>query len=216
MRDAKEDPNLAEVKAVLKKLQRLDLPSGGDIEHRETGTTRRLQIDKTASVSPARSGMDVFDRKHAAIAVRPAAAKQQIASYVIGAAVLMGAAAALFASGIIKLRSNHAQVQPAVASVQHKEGEAVLLIEARRLLNEGDVAQARARLLNAEPVSRAELAFMLAQSYDPNYLRALPKSNGLPDRDEAGRWYKKWYDLAISSGLEMDNERLKRIINAMQ
>jgi hypothetical protein len=69
--------------------------------------------------------------------------------------------------------------------------------------------------MRAGPEERAELAFMLAQSFDPNYLRTLPKANGAPDRAEAERWYKKWYELAVNSGLEMDSGRLKRIINAM-
>lgn len=214
MRDAKEDPNLAEVKAVLKKLQRLDLPSNGDIERDQKTALHRPSPAKNAP-PPVRSGMDVFDRKHAAIAVRPVVPKSKLPIYMLGGAIIIGGGAALFATGIVKSPGSRVSQNPA-APAQNKEAEALLVRDARRMLSEGDVTQARARLLLGGPTIHAELAFMLAQSYDPNYLRTLPKANGAPDRSEAERWYKKWYELAISSGLEMDSERLNRIINAMK
>ena len=55
-----------------------------------------------------------------------------------------------------------------------------------------------------------------AQTYDPNFLRPLQNANGVPDPSEAERWYRKWYELAARSGLEMDAGRLQRIVNSMQ
>ncbi len=92
---------------------------------------------------------------------------------------------------------------------------AKVLTEARTLLSQGDVALARSVLLSGQPDREADLAFTLAQSYDPNYLRSLPKADSSADSIEAERWYRIWYELALKSGLDMDGERLKRIINAM-
>jgi hypothetical protein len=41
-------------------------------------------------------------------------------------------------------------------------------------------------------------------------------SNSLPDRVQAEAWYRKWHEIAVNSGLEMDGGRLQRIINAMR
>ncbi len=41
------------------------------------------------------------------------------------------------------------------------------------------------------------------------------KANNIPNKAEAEHWYKKWYELAAQSGLEMDSGRLQRLINAM-
>jgi len=57
---------------------------------------------------------------------------------------------------------------------------------------------------------------MLAQSFDPNYLRSLSRSNAQADRSQAEQWYRKWHEIAQRKGLDMDNDRLRRIINAMQ
>jgi hypothetical protein len=207
MREAKEDPNLAEVKAVLKELQRLDFtaPAGHASE-----TSSKLQ--RQPSPSPSKTNIDVFDRKRAALvkADRPRSARRTPWYFLTAFVLIGGGAAYLYATGIVP------SVIKTEATVSQKQDDIKLLTESRRLLTEGDVILARTRLLQGGPETRAELALTLAQSYDPNYLRSLSKSNGLPDRAEAERWYRKWYELAVGSGLEMDSERLKRIINAMQ
>jgi hypothetical protein len=122
----------------------------------------------------------------------------------------------LLATGVVHLPGRQKNGAAKVTTpLQQQESESALLADARRLINEGDITQARTRLLQGGPDHHAEAAFMLAQSYDPNYLQALPKANNLPDRAEAERWYKKWYELAAQSGLEMDSGRLQRLINAM-
>ncbi len=219
MREAREDPNLADVKAVLKKLQRLDVPSAA--EQSPPAEIAPKKPNSTPASSPNRGSIGVFDRKHAAFAAPAPAPKSRarpIPLYAAGALALVAGAGVLFATGVVKIPGETklaAQSSNAGIPIMRKEEEAALLTEARRLLNDGDVSLARDRLLHGGPEQRAEFAFMLAQSFDPNYLRALPKANGLPDRGEAERWYRKWYELAVNSGLEMDSGRLKRIINAM-
>jgi hypothetical protein len=214
---AHEDPGLAEVKAILMKLQRIDpaaeLAPGQTISD-EADTSARL----ARAAMPAETAIKIFERKHAAItAVKPNISKR--VSYLLGAGALTAGAAILLASGIVSVRGGLKSGAPkpeTAVLTQQKESETALLAEARRFLSEGDVALARNRLLRAEPERHAAVAFMLAQSYDPNYLLALPKANGAPDRFEAERWYKRWHELAVQSGLEMDSGRLQRIINAMR
>jgi hypothetical protein len=209
MREAKEDPNLAEVKAVLKELQRLDFTATA-----EHGSETSSKLQRQPSPSPGKANIGVFDRKRAALvkANRPRSARRTHL-YFLTALILIGSGAAyLYATGLVGVPS----VIGPKATLPQKEDDTKLLAESRRLLTEGDVILARTRLLKGRPETHAELALTLAQSYDPNYLRALSKANGRPDRVEAERWYRKWYELAVSSGLEMDSERLKRIINAMQ
>ncbi len=211
MREAREDPNLAEVKAVLKKLQQLDLPA-------ETPPSP----DKVPAVVPASASppsaaphqsLSIFERKSAVFAGSQPAAKRSLRSliYVAGAAIFIGGACLIFV--LVEWPGAMSRITKAPAS--GKENESIVLSEARRLLGEGDVASARERLRRGAPEERAEVALMLAQSFDPNYLRTLPAANSPPNPAEAERWYKEWYELAVKSGLEMDSGRLRRIINAM-
>ncbi len=215
MGEAHKGHDLSDVKAVLEQLQRLDLDAA---EH-------EASLKKTGSpigqAAPARASLpadlSTFDRKRAAImaAKRQPGPRRHTASYLSVAGALIVGAVILLGAGIIRVPRD-LRMGVHKAELQRKESETALLAEARRFLSEGDVTLARSKLLSAEPERRAEVAFMLAQSYDPNYLASLPKISGLPDRFEAERWYKKWHELAVQSGLEMDSGRLQRIINAMR
>jgi len=220
MRGVQEDPGLAEVKAVLRKLQRLDPAADAGRDRANQSNPGSVAARGHPSSPPLRADISVFDRKHAAIAAaKPkTSSKRRIAPQLFGAGVLIGGVAILFAAGMIHLPKSlktGTQTEDAGATAQLKESESKLLAEVRRILSEGDVILARSRLLRSEPERRAEVAFMLAQSHDPNYLQSLAKTNGLPDPAEAERWYKRWHELAAQSGLEMDSGRLQRIINAM-
>ena len=225
MREAWEDPNLADVKAVLRKLQRLDV--SGEAQP----SPDRIVPRRPRSVPPEGSGeqlLSIFKRKQEAFfigSVRPRLSRRSL--------ILAGAALALIAgaSALLDLgespnsfagieREKHSPMldkkHEEPNSVPDKKNEVILLTEARRLIGEGDVEAARKHLMQGGPEARAEVAFLLAQTFDPNYLRSLPASNSLPDRVQAEGWYRKWYELAVSSGLEMDGGRLLRIIKAMQ
>jgi hypothetical protein len=215
MREAREDPNLAEVKAVLKKLQRLDLPDEArPLPERAAAAAPQRSAPSAAEPAP---NLNIFERKRAAFEGPAARAKPTSRSLIYAA----GALAFVAAAGAVYVWVNAPRSSPAVAGKDDarpalsKQDESVLITEARRLLSKGDVSSARARLKSGGPEERADLAFMLAQSFDPNYLRTLPIANATADRAEAERWYRKWHELAVNSGLEMDSERLRRIINAM-
>src|SRR5579883_2638220 len=178
MPQTKEDPDLAEVKAVLKRLQRLDLPSAERSPTAKIDESPPYKEKKKPAAATGEPGLDIFARKRAAIEgstqqKRPASRL----TYLLGGALVAGG---LVLAGIALLpvtetmRPSGAEKTPPQPAAVNKE-EVRIVAEARQLLNEGNIMQARARLLQGEPEKRAELALMLAQSYDPNYLRALPK-----------------------------------------
>jgi hypothetical protein len=206
MRRPKEEPKLDEVKFVLRKLQRLDLaaeegadasPPQGALTRADTGKSGRIPGSKR---DKARQGPRTI-------------------LYLSVAGAIAASAIALFAAGIVSVPYD-SKIFAGKGSLsgiaQEDQSDNAFLSEARQALSEGDAVRARNALLRAEPERHAKVAFMLAQSYDPNYLQTLPKTNGIPDKAEARHWYEKWYELAVRSGLEMDSERLQRIINAMR
>ncbi len=221
MRGAKEDSGLAEVKAILVKLQRLDLAAHEEIDQASPKSPNSARGRDRPAAAPAQKEMGVFDRKHAAFVASDKKANQKPrgADYRAIAGALVAAALILIVAAVIVIylpSSSKKNADIAAPAPQHTSvNVGPLLVEARRILSEGNVTLARTRLLQGEPDRNAEAAFMLAQSYDPNYLQSLPKANDLPNRPEAEHWYKKWYELAVQSGLEMDSGRLQRLINAM-
>ena len=223
MRKAREDPKLAEVKAVLKKLQRLDVSTEAQPSPDPIVSIPSRNVPPDGSANQL---LSIFERKQAAFSIRsagPSSIRSAGPRLSQRRVVYAAAAVALIAGASVIVAVHKALNSPTDigrseerSPMRDQKNEGILLTEARRLLGEGDVAAARQRLMQGGPEVRAELAFLLAQSFDPNYLRLLPASNGLPDRVEAERWYKKWYELAVNSGLEMDSGRLQRIIKAMR
>ncbi len=96
MRDAREDPNLAEVKAVLKKLQQLDIPAETDPSPGEIASGNAVSVPPP-SAAPNQN-LSVFERKRTAFAGSPPAAKRPPRSliYVIGASMVIGGACLIF------------------------------------------------------------------------------------------------------------------------
>ncbi|MGA7327441.1 MAG: hypothetical protein WBX25_23865 [Rhodomicrobium sp.] len=213
MQGSEDQPSLAEVKAVLRKLQRLDFPAGDEAPQTKPQAQQAMQAARPSTE------IRVFDRKLSAVGARRRKANPlvRVAFYLSGAitsAVVV--CAVLIGTGVLKLPVQTGKEKSGVPEVLiTPEVEAKVMSDARRSLSEGDVLSARNILQRNHPESHAEVAFVLAQSYDPNYLQSLPKSNVSPDREVAARWYHQWYELAVKSGLEMNSERLRRIINAM-
>jgi hypothetical protein len=87
--------------------------------------------------------------------------------------------------------------------------------EARQLLESGRIAAGR-KVLEQPSVSGTQNgAFLLAQSYDPNFLKSTPGPDASPDKVRAADLYRRWQEIANRNGLVMDEARLKRIIDAM-
>jgi hypothetical protein len=86
---------------------------------------------------------------------------------------------------------------------------------AQKLIDSGKVVIAREQLAELAMHS-PEAALVLARSYDPNFLRLIPKPDASADPKEAERWYRVWRDIAAERGMVMETERLERIIKAMR
>ena len=75
---------------------------------------------------------------------------------------------------------------------------------------------ARKQLLGSVSEGAADVAWMLARSYDPNFLAAIPAADADPDIEQATRWYRAWYAAAVSQGLVPNSVSVERIIGSMR
>jgi hypothetical protein len=87
---------------------------------------------------------------------------------------------------------------------------------ARQLMDGGHIAAAREMLLQPHLATSQEGAWLLARSYDPNYLVTIQSPDAPADKEQAEEWYRRWRDIGVRSGMVMDDLRLKRIIESMQ
>src|SRR5215813_13647766 len=87
---------------------------------------------------------------------------------------------------------------------------------AQDLLSRGQVQAARKQLLGLASADAADVAWMLARSYDPNFLVTLPRADGSPDVDQATRWYRIWHAAAVKQGLVPNSVSVDRIIGSMR
>jgi hypothetical protein len=87
---------------------------------------------------------------------------------------------------------------------------------AQDLLARGHVQAARKQLLGSVSEGAADVAWILARSYDPNFLAAIPAADADPDIEQATRWYRAWYAAAVSQGLVPNSVSVERIIGSMR
>jgi hypothetical protein len=87
---------------------------------------------------------------------------------------------------------------------------------AQDLLSKGQVQAARKQLLGLASADATDVAWMLARSYDPNFLVTLPNSDGSPDVEQATRWYRIWHAAAVKQGLVPNSVSVDRIIGSMR
>src|SRR5262245_25051001 len=87
---------------------------------------------------------------------------------------------------------------------------------AQGLLAGGQVQAARKQLLGSASEGAADVAWMLARSYDPNFLAAIPAADAEADIEQATRWYRAWYAAAVTQGLVPNSVSVERIIGSMR
>jgi hypothetical protein len=87
---------------------------------------------------------------------------------------------------------------------------------AQDLLSRGQVQAARKQLLGLASADAADVAWMLARSYDPNFLVTLPSADGGADVEQATRWYRIWHAAAVKQGLVPNSVSVERIIGSMR
>jgi hypothetical protein len=86
---------------------------------------------------------------------------------------------------------------------------------AQDLLARGHVQAARKQLLASVSEGVADVAWMLARSYDPNFLSTIPAADAGADVEQATRWYRAWYAAAVAQGLVPNSVSVERVISSM-
>jgi hypothetical protein len=90
------------------------------------------------------------------------------------------------------------------------------IANAQQLMDGGHIVAARERLLRPDLAASQEGAWLLARSYDPNYLTTIQSPDASADKRQAEEWYRRWRDISVRNGMVMDDLRLRRIINSMR
>jgi hypothetical protein len=235
MRHSKhDDADLAEVKAILGRLQRISrnpreggAPSRDDTDHTTPRSMRSETPESTADGSLSVTAQ-VNTRRLVKAGILLALLMVVVAGVIIFAN-LDGQNQAV----VVKerpadgARESVATAIPAPAQETRKpaveearrpvaeEAPKSLALHASDLMASGQVQAARSALLRAMQDDSADVAFALALSYDPNYLATIPAPDAGPDVTEAKRWYRAWYDIAVKQGLVSDRIPLERIIRSM-
>jgi hypothetical protein len=90
------------------------------------------------------------------------------------------------------------------------------IANAHLLMDSGHIAAAREMLLRPDLAASQEGAWLLARSFDPNYLATIQSPDASADKRQTEEWYRRWRDIGVRNGMVMDDLRLKRIINSMR
>jgi hypothetical protein len=207
---------LSEVRAVLEKLQRIGTEPEGegaeDIRGQKAGQGRKLGSGWILAAGVG--AIALLGAGGLALKRLTAPSPQKVV-----VAVKPPAPAVNHEPAAVNLAPAKVEPMPAVQPLSPSpapSGEDKLLTDAERLIDSGRIAEARGLLTPDFASNSPEAALMLARSYDPNILRHLASANAEPDVDEAERWYRVWYSGASAKGLQMEPERLDRIIRAMR
>jgi hypothetical protein len=87
---------------------------------------------------------------------------------------------------------------------------------AQELLSKGQVQAARKQLLGLSSGDNADVAWMLARSYDPNFLATIPHADAAADVEQATQWYRTWHAAAVMQGMVPNSVSVERIIGSMR
>jgi hypothetical protein len=115
------------------------------------------------------------------------------------------------------LRAHHSSEAPwPLAGERRPEAMAQSILEkALQDLAAGRVKVAREALMRSQHQGSADMAWVLARSYDPNFLTEIARPDAEPNVREAARWYRIWYSRAVADGLVANSVSLERIIGSM-
>lgn len=91
-----------------------------------------------------------------------------------------------------------------------------VLNSAANAMTAGNVTAARDMLLGWDGKPSAEVAWALARSYDPNFLRTIQGGSELADPSKAERWYRVWHRLAVEQGLIAESVSVEPLIRALR
>ncbi len=95
--------------------------------------------------------------------------------------------------------------------------------KAESLMKNGNIQEARliltkeaSKTAGTDDLSYVDIAFLLAQSYDPNYLSSLSFADSDADLIEAERWYRQWYQVASKRGIVKNQQSLQGILETLR
>jgi hypothetical protein len=227
-----DDPSIAEVKAVLDRLQRISRKP--HVAGAQAAEDDGAAVAGPASAEGSRFAVSMASLMSQANASRLVNGRVLIASLVAVGAVVTFVAINWWPAAVetpqppVAAPQNPAPVPARAAPPQaagkeanreaSKDAEKIPgapLQVASDLIAKGQVRAARDVLLRGTPQESADLAWLLARSYDPNYLVTLKAADAAPDVAQATRWYRTWYDIAVKQGLVADSVSLDRIIRSM-
>jgi hypothetical protein len=217
MRQPNHD-DIAEVKAVLDRLQRIS---------RKPDAAGAQTANAAAVAGPMSAEGGRFPRPVGIASLIPRANASRLVkvSVLIASVLVVLGAIAIFVGNNWRPAAVEAP-SPPVAALQNpvparaapaqeaEKFQAMPLQVASDLMAAGQVQAARDVLLRVTQES-ADVAWLLARSYDPNYLVTLRAADARPDVAQATRWYRTWYDIAVKQGLVADSVSLDRIIRSM-
>jgi hypothetical protein len=237
-----DDPNLAEVKAVLERLHRVSRgPHADDMQTakkqapprqwpqaaEKRGPEEEESLSAAVDTANPSDHPNVTKRRllHAAAAIaallivfggisRFMALNRQTASVAPpGDVVRRDSVTATGGATIPPVYPGAAAPTP--LAPENQRSPAALQV-ASVLMTSGQVQAARTELLRVAQEGSADVAWALARSYDPNFLGAIAATDASPDVEQATRWYRTWYDIAVRQGLVADSVSVERIIRSMR
>jgi hypothetical protein len=235
MSQSKHDDHLAEVKAVLGRLQQISRkPNGPGARTAEDGVASR----GSPRPAPAEGGSSDPPRRTTSLIsylmngpghVKAAVLTVLLLAFFTGLAFFIGLDRP---PGPIKASPSAQELPPVIgrapaaapgntapagvpAPDAQKSAAAAALQTASDLMASGQVRAARDALLRVASDESADVAWALARSYDPNYLVTIGTSDARPNVAEATRWYRTWFEIAVKQGLVADSVSLDRIIRSM-
>jgi hypothetical protein len=239
-----DDPNLAEVKAVLERLHRISRgPHADDMQtakkqappRQSPQAAERLVPEEGSKLSPAIEAAAPSDHPNvtkrrllqaaAAIAAllilfggiaRFMALNRQTAAVARPPGDVVRPDSVAAAAGGATIRPVYPPAAAQTPLAPETQRSPAALQAASVLMTSGQVQAARTELLRVAQEGSADVAWALARSYDPNFLGAIAGTDASPDVVEATRWYRTWYDIAVKQGLVADSVSVERIIRSMR
>ena len=112
--------------------------------------------------------------------------------------------------------SGQPAIQPRVAAAAIPPSPpSPAIASAKQLMDAGKIVAARGLLQQPTLASSRDAAWLLARSYDPNYLATIKSPDASGDKEKATEWYHRWRDIGAQNGIPMDDVRLKRLIETL-
>jgi hypothetical protein len=229
------DPKLGEVRAVLQRLQAFSVEPDS-AEHRSAGQPERHNVEGAGHGTEGETGWTFRSMASGRVPIAIALTIAGLSALLGGTWLTMTPAGRANPPPVVVLDATpkDAGVPAVHHSAAHKEAAVDLggasasapaphplaprpaMAIAQELLKKGRVQAARKQLLGLVSGNTADVAWMLARSYDPNFLAAIPAADAGPDIEQATRWYRAWHAAAVAQGLVPNSVSVERIIGSMR